>query len=74
MRYLLPLDEYEISNLRESLRYLKMVRGDTGDWLGQIQNKLDRVEFGKNKLPNKSAEQQLEELERYGKVRQQETT
>jgi len=70
MKYLLPLDEYEISNLREGLRYLKMVRGDTGDWLGQIQNKLDSVEFGKNYLPNKAAERQLEELEKYGKVRQ----
>ena len=40
VRYSMPLDEYEIANLRQGLLFLREVGGDTGDWLGQILNKL----------------------------------
>lgn len=35
-----PLDDYEIANLREGLLALRELGCDTGDWLGQILNKL----------------------------------
>jgi hypothetical protein len=57
----LPLDEYEIANLREGLLMLRHIGCDTGDWLGQTLFKLPPIE----RLPNQTVEQQWGNVLRY---------
>ncbi len=54
----LELDDYEVTNLRHGLLFLREVGGDTGDWLGQILMKLPEVE----KIPNRAVQDQKSEL------------
>jgi len=38
--HLVALDDYEVANLLQALRFLQRIGCDTGDWLGQIRMKL----------------------------------
>ena len=49
------LDDYETVNLREGLLTLRRLGCDTGDWLGQILNKLP----DSNTQPNATVDQQV---------------
>lgn len=51
----IEVDDYEISNLREGLLTLREIGCDTGDWLGQILNKLPDT----TTVPNKTVVQQI---------------
>lgn len=46
--FTLELDEYEASNLEEGLVTLRRLSCDTGDWLGQILNRLPKTEYVPN--------------------------
>lgn len=60
----LPLDQYEASNLKEGLETLRKLGLDTGDWLGQLLFKLAKYEI--TQKPNQTAtEQELRVKARY---------
>ena len=46
--FTLELDEYEAANLEEGLVTLRRLACDTGDWLGQILNRLPKTEYVPN--------------------------
>lgn len=52
----IPMDDYEISNLKAGLETLRKLGLDTGDWLGELLYKLPDVE---HRPPNQTVEQQL---------------
>jgi hypothetical protein len=54
----MPLDNYEASNLKEGLLTLRKLGLDTGDWLGQLLFKLDKYEI--THKPNQTVEQQYD--------------
>lgn len=60
-KYILEIDKYEAVNLLEALKYLKVVRGDTGDWHGQIYWRLSHLDLSDYK-PNKMWWEQLEDF------------
>lgn len=51
----IPMDDYEVSNLRAGLEVLRKLGLDTGDWLGQLLFKLPEVDH----KPNEEVEHQL---------------
>lgn len=53
-KHTIELDDYEVANLRSALFFLRDIGADTGDWLGQIQNKLS--DLGENHPPNKASD------------------
>lgn len=61
-KHRIELDDYEVVNLREGLMFLRDCGGDTGDWLGQIYNKLYVLEVDRSVKPNKTRYQQRSEL------------
>lgn len=52
----IEVDDYEIVNLREGLLALRELGCDTGDWLGQLLNKLPAIE---DPLPNATVADQI---------------
>jgi hypothetical protein len=60
----IPLDEYEVANLRAGLQTLRALHLDMGDWIGQILNKLPATVM----LPNRPAMLQVEETKRRWEV------
>ncbi len=57
----IELDEYEVTNLRSALLFLKKVGGDTGDWYNQVLFKLPETKMA----PNKSPMEQFNQLALY---------
>ncbi len=52
------LTDYEIANLREGLKFLREVGGDTGDWYQQVLDKLPDT----HTTPNKEEHEQMRAL------------
>lgn len=52
----IEIDDYETVNLREGLLTLRELGCDTGDWLGQLLNKLPELD---NPLPNRTVAEQV---------------
>lgn len=57
MNTIFELDAYEITNLRAGLLTLRALNLDTGDWLGQILNRLPETTLH----PNRAIEDQVAE-------------